>query len=105
MITFTVKYPYKKDRHFDMEYYCNIHLDIAKKYFGNKCKGYIVLEGSKEINEGKDPEFACIAHLFFNSVEDFNKVMKLAESDLTADIKNYTNIEPEFEYFAVSMQE
>jgi uncharacterized protein (TIGR02118 family) len=105
MINFTVKYPYKKGSHFDMDYYCNVHLAIAKRYFGDTCKGYVVLKGDHEINEGAEPQFACIAHLFFNSVKEFNAVMEPAESELRADVKKFTDIEPVTEFFEVSMWE
>ncbi len=105
MITFTVKYPYKKGSHFDMDYYCDVHLGIAKRYFGDTCKGYVVVKGNHEINSGTEPQFACIAHLFFNSVKEFNDVMKIAEPELRADVKKFTDIEPVMEFFEVSMKE
>ena len=103
MITFTVKYPYKKGCKFDMEYYLNIHIGIAKKYFGNKCKGYTILESKSSLNEGRDPQFACLSHLFFDSLEEFKAAMEPAEKELLADVKNFTDIIPEVEFSNVSM--
>ena len=105
MITFTVKYPYKKGCHFDMGYYLNVHIGIAKKYFGNKCKGYTILGGESSLNEGKAPQFACLSHLFFNSLEEFKTAMAPAEKELLADVKNFTDIIPEVEFSGVSMHE
>ena len=99
MITFTVKYPNKKDSYFDMDYYCNTHIAIAKKYFKDTCKGYSIVKGSSELNNGKEPQFACVSHLFFNSI------MKVAEKELIEDVKNFTNIQPEVEFYEVSMRE
>jgi uncharacterized protein (TIGR02118 family) len=105
MITFTVKYPNKKDSYFDMDYYCNTHIAIAKKYFKDTCKGYSIVKGSSELNNGKEPQFACVSHLFFNSIEEFNSIMKVAEKELIEDVKNFTNIQPEVEFYEVSMRE
>lgn len=103
MITYSIFYPYKKDSHFDMDYYYNKHPAIAKSYFGDACKGILVLKGNSE--KGKEPRFTCICHLFFNTKKDFFKVIEKANAELMADIKNYTCIEPIAEIVEVSMQE
>ncbi len=65
----------------------------------------MVVKGNHEINSGTEPQFSCIAHLFFNSVKEFNDVMKIAEAELIADVKNFTDIAPVREFFEVSMKE
>ena len=103
MITFSVFYPYKKDSHFDMDYYRNKHLGIIKRYFGDTCKGILVVKGNHK--EGKEPNFSCICHLFFSTEEEFQGIMKKVNAELMADVKNYTDIEPFTEINEVSMQE
>ena len=103
MITYTVYYPYRKDSHFDMEYYCNEHMEIAKSYFGAACKGILVLKGNCE--KGKQPRYSCICHLFFNTKKDFFAATEKSNVELIADIKNFTDIEPVSEITEVSMQE
>jgi uncharacterized protein (TIGR02118 family) len=103
MITYSLFYPYKKDSRFDMDYYCNKHLAMAKSYFGDACKGVLVLKGNSE--KGKNPRYACICHLFFNSGKDFFAATEKANDELMADIKNFTDIEPVGELVEVSMQE
>lgn len=103
MITYTVFYPYKKNTHFDMDYYCNKHLAIAKSYFGDACKGIVVLKGDSE--KDKTPAYTCICHLFFSNRKDFLEVIEKANAELMADVKNYTDIEPFAEINEVSMQE
>lgn len=102
MITFSVIYPCKKGSYFNMEYYCNTHIAIAKKYFGDTCKGIVILNGKNGWGK-EEPSFSCIAHLFFNSVEEFEKVMQPANKELTEDVKNFTNIEPIAQIDEVSM--
>jgi uncharacterized protein (TIGR02118 family) len=103
MITFSVFYPYKKDSHFDMDYYCNKHLGIVKRYFGDTCKGMLVLKGDNE--EDMEPRFSCTCHLFFNTEKEFLEIMEKANAELMADVKNYTDIEPFTEINEISMQE
>jgi uncharacterized protein (TIGR02118 family) len=103
VITYTVFYPYKKDSHFDMDYYCNRHIATAKSYFGDACKGIVVLKGN--IDKGKEPLYSCICHLFFDNRKDFYRVIEKANAELVADVKNYTDIEPTAEIVEVLMQE
>lgn len=103
MITYSVFYPYKKDSFFDIDYYQNNHLKILKGYFGNACKGIIVLKGKQ--SDGAEPDFACICHIFVDTEEKFLKIMEKAKPELLADVKNYTDIKPFSKIFEVSMQE
>ena len=103
MISYVTFYPYKKGSRFDMDYYCDKHLVTAKKYFGDSCKGILVQKGNFE--DGKEPRFACICHLFFNTAEEFFNGMEKASPELMPDVINYTDIEPVGEIVEVSMQE
>lgn len=103
MITYTVFYPFKKDSHFDFDYYQNKHLKILKSYAGDACKGIIVLKGDNSNDE--EPAFTCICHIFFNTEEEFLKIMGKAKIELKADVKNYTDIVPYSRVFEISMQE
>jgi uncharacterized protein (TIGR02118 family) len=103
MITYTVYYPYKKDSFFDMDYYCNKHIPIARNYFGVACKGIMVLKGNSE--NGKQPRYACMCHLFFNTKKDFFEASEKSNAELIEDIKNFTDIEPVAEISEVSLQD
>jgi uncharacterized protein (TIGR02118 family) len=103
MITYSVFYPYKDDTYFNMDYYCNNHLGIIKRCFGEKCKGIIVVKG--EENDNKEPRYTCICHIFVNDKKEFTEIMEKARPELLADVKNYTNIIPTSKIFEVSMKE
>ena len=104
MITFSVFYPYKEDSFFDMDYYCNKHLAIIKRYFGDKCKGMLVLKDTDGEDNG-EPLYTCVCHLFFNTEKEFLDIMEKASPELLADVKNYTDIEPFTRIHEVAMQE
>lgn len=103
MIAYSIFYPYGENTHFDVDYYCHKHLGIIKKYFGDKCKGILVVEGGQE--DEKEPRYSCVCHIFFNSKEEFNDIMKKARPELLADVKNYTNITPTSKIYNVAMNE
>jgi uncharacterized protein (TIGR02118 family) len=46
---------------------------------------------------GAPAPFACIGHLYFNTVDAFQAAMKAHGKELVADVPNFTNIQPQFQ--------
>lgn len=94
MIKVSIFYPYSEDKKFDMEYYCNKHMVLAKQKFGAACKGVLVERGLSGGFQGESPTYVVMGHLLFDSLEDFQSMMILHGDELGNDIVNYTNIQP-----------
>jgi uncharacterized protein (TIGR02118 family) len=43
---------------------------------------------------GAPAPFVCVGHLYFNSVDDFQKGIVTHGKELMGDVPNYTNIQP-----------
>ena len=99
MIKATVLYP-AGDNKFDMDYYLNSHIPFAEKLL--KPYGLIRGEVDKGIAGGGPGEaapYVAMAHMVFNSLEDFQKGAQAHDADLAADVENFTTLKP---YFQIS---
>ncbi|NLD36049.1 MAG: EthD family reductase [Desulfatiglans sp.] len=97
MIRATVFYPSGEGR-FDMEYYLNSHIPFAERLL--KPYGLIRAEVDKGISGGGPGEaapFATIACMVFDNMEEMTKGMIAHDVDLSADLKNFTDIKPFFQ--------
>ena len=95
MIKVTVFYPNGSGK-IDMDYYLNSHIPLCQKLLGPY--GLIKIEVDKGIDspEGAAP-YAVIAHLVFESADQMQKGMQAHDPELSADVKNYTDIQPAFQ--------
>ena len=97
MIKATVLYPAGEGK-FDMDYYLNSHIPFAEKLL--KPYGLVRVEVDKGVaggEPGEAPPFVAMAHMVFNSVEDFQKGIQAHDADLFSDIKNFTDLNPFFQ--------
>ena len=97
MIRVTALYPNKDDARFDFDYYLNKHIPMAAEKLGAKMVRAEVDKGVAGGEPGSPPPFVAVAHLFFESIEDFQSVFAEVGGELMADVPNYTNIEPVFQ--------
>ncbi len=94
MIRVTVVYPREPGKTFDIDYYINKHMELVRRKlnpFG--LKNLQVDKSISGMDDGLSPFFA-ICHLYFDTVEDFEKGFGAATSDLLADLPNYTDVAP-----------
>ena len=98
MIKVTVLYPNQPGKKFDLDYYLNKHIPMAQQ----RLKPYGLVRG--EIEKGisaADPKvpapFLVLAHLYFNTVEGVHEGFKTHGRELLGDVKNYTDIQPQFQ--------
>jgi len=94
MIAFTVMYPNGPDKHFDMDYYLATHIPLVQEKVGDALKGVTVDKGLSAREPGSMPEYATIARLLFESMEDVATRMAPHSPIFDADIPNFTNIKP-----------
>ena len=103
MIKATVLYPAGEGQ-FDMEYYLDSHIPFAEKLL--KPFGLVRVEVDKGLDGGGPGEaapFVAMAHMIFNSLEDFQKAAQAHDADLAADIKNFTDLKPFFQISEILM--
>jgi uncharacterized protein (TIGR02118 family) len=104
MIRVTVLYPNKPDAKFDLDYYVNKHIKTADEKLVSM--GMVKSEVDKGIGgmqAGSPPPYVVMAYMVFNSIEDFQKALGAHGDELTADIPNFTNIEPQFQISEIVM--
>jgi uncharacterized protein (TIGR02118 family) len=97
MIKATVFYPAGGGR-FDMDYYIKTHIPFAEKLL--KPYGLVRVEVDEGVAGGAPGEaapFVAMAHMVFNSFEDFQKGTQAHDADLASDIKNFTTLKPFFQ--------
>jgi uncharacterized protein (TIGR02118 family) len=103
MIKATVLYPAGEGR-FDMDYYLDSHIPFAEKLL--KPFGLVRVEVDKGLaggGPGEAPPFVAMAHMIFNSLDDFQKATQAHDADLAADINNFTDLKPFFQISEILM--
>jgi uncharacterized protein (TIGR02118 family) len=98
MIRAAVMYPNKPGGKFDFDYYTTKHMKLVKEKFGPM--GLVKTEAEKGLAgmpPGSPAPYVAIGHMVFNSIEDLAKAEEKYGGVLTADVPNFTNIEPQFQ--------
>jgi uncharacterized protein (TIGR02118 family) len=103
MIVLAVMYPNGPGKRFDMDYYCNTHMVMVKEMVGDALKGATVDRGLSGGEPGSSPEYAVITRLLFDSFGDQATYMAPHSSTFNADIPNFTNITPFFQFSEVTI--
>ena len=94
MIKVSVFYPDREGSKFDMDYYCNSHIPMVREKLGAACQGVAVEQGVGGATPGSRPGFIAMGHLYFDSIEAFQKAFSPHADAIMADIPNYTDIQP-----------
>ena len=94
MYRMSVMYPTKEGAHFDFDYYRQTHMPLALVQL--EPYGMIRYEIDKGISAlgGQQGPYVCVGHLYFESLEDYEKGIAEVGPELREDIPNYTNITP-----------
>ena len=94
MIRVNVLYPGGEGKTFDLDYYLSTHIPLVE----SSCAPYIrevdVEAGVSGGAPGQDPTYVVLAHLTFDSVEDFQTAFGSAGAALMEDVPKFTNIVP-----------
>lgn len=91
MIRCSVMYPSGDGATFDLDYYVNKHIPMVVESVGPALKSVEVDSGLSGGAPGSQPPYLAIAHLVFDSVEDFQSAMGPHSPKFSADVPNYTN--------------
>lgn len=89
MIKLTVVYPNTEGGWFDMDYYISKHM--ANFDADPLVRGIIVEQGNEALGGGIPP-YLCMAHIFYDTMEDFEKSFVAIRNTLRDDMKNFTDI-------------
>ncbi len=103
MIKMSVFYPYEAGKTFDMDYYCTTHMALVRERLGSVVKSIAVEQGVSGEESGSPPCFIAIGHLYFDSVEAFQRAFAPHAEAIVADIANYTRIQPVIQFSEVKM--
>ena len=94
MIKVSVLYPNSDVATFDMDYYLINHVPMVQSKLGDACKKAEVDQGFSGGEPGSKATYFAMCHLYFDSVEAFQNSFGPNAEEITADIPNYTNIQP-----------
>ena len=93
MIRASFLYPTTAGARFDFDYYLERHVPLARRLLARL--GLVRLEIDRGVSgeeRGSEPRWVCVAHLYFETPEDFHRAMDAAGDELGADVANYTDI-------------
>jgi uncharacterized protein (TIGR02118 family) len=80
----------------DMDYYMNNHIPLCRKRL--EPYGLVRIEVDKGLDTPEGPApYLVVAHLVFESAEQMQKGLEAHDPELSADVKNYTEIQPFFQ--------
>jgi uncharacterized protein (TIGR02118 family) len=94
MIKVSVLYPNGPGSKFDIDYYCRVHMPMVQRRLGAPLQRMAVEHGLAGGAPGAPPPFLAAGHLYFESVEAFQKAFGPQAEPIMADIPNYTNTTP-----------
>ena len=96
MISLTVLYPKTADSHFDLDYYLNTHTPLVKERLASA--GLTGVDLRQGLAGGGAPDspamYAMICNLNFGTVEELQNALATHGPELTADVPNFTNVQP-----------
>ena len=94
MIRVSIHYPSKPGAKFDVDYYAGKHMDLVTELL--KPAGLVRWEVDKGLS-GPAPDspapFVAVGHLYFNTVDDFQKAFAAHGAAVMGDLPNFTDIE------------
>lgn len=94
VIKVSVFYPYGKDKTFDMEYYIRKHIPMVLGLLGDGVELGAIEMGISGSKRDTPPVYLVMAHIYFDTIEDFEKAFRPNEAEIMRDMPNYTNCEP-----------
>jgi uncharacterized protein (TIGR02118 family) len=95
MVSIAVLYPNLSGRRFDHEYYNQRHMPFLMKLLRSSgLIRYEIDKGLAGVAPGSSAPYTCIARLYFNTMDDYQKAFSIHGTELLKDVPNYTDIEP-----------
>jgi len=103
MIKISVLYPNEEGTKFDMDYYLSSHIPMVQEKLGAALKGGGVDHGLGGAAPGTPATFVAMAHLLFDSLEEFQNAFGLHTEAIMADIPNFTDVQPTIQISEVKL--
>ena len=94
MIKVSVLYPNGEGKKFDMDYYCNQHVQLVEELLGDSVKAATVEKGLGGAIPGSPATYAAMGNLYFASMDSFQNSFGPNAEKIMGDLPNFTNIEP-----------
>lgn len=94
MIKVSVMYPNGAGNTFNMDYYLKQHGDLVKRKLGSALKQLHVDGGIAGGAPNSPPTYLAIGHLYFDSVDAFQKSFGPHADEILGDIPKFTNTQP-----------
>jgi uncharacterized protein (TIGR02118 family) len=98
MIRASVLYANAPGGRFDFDYYLGTHLPFARGLLGSA--GLVRIEVDRGVSgedAGTTARYACVAHLYFETVDAYYAAMAEHGEALGEDVPNYTDLELEIQ--------
>lgn len=105
MIKVTVFYANDEGSRFDIDYYCNRHMPMVSARCGAALKGMDIDAGIAAGTPGSRALYACMGHLYFDSVEAFQAAFGPHAKEILADVPNYTDVKPSMQISEVKQRQ
>ena len=97
MIKVSVFYPNEPGKKFDMDYCQNKHFPLVHQRLDSEGLVRTEIErGVSDTDPNAPPRFVAVASLYFDTVEHVHEAFKAHGRELMGDMKNYTDIQPQF---------
>lgn len=103
MIKVSVMYPNTPGVRFDIGYYCGPHMVLVRECLGEACKGIAVDQGLAGGGPDSPPPYVAVGHLFFDSLEDFQRNFGPHAECIMGDLPNFTDAQPTVQISTVRM--
>jgi uncharacterized protein (TIGR02118 family) len=91
MIRVSVLYPNTDGNTFDHDYFLGTHMPLVAERCGDPLRNWEVEKGIAGGEPGAPPPYMALAHLTFDSVDDFQAAFGPHAEEILGDIPNYTN--------------
>ena len=105
MIRVSVMYPTGEGKTFDHDYYVNKHMTLVRQRWGGM--GLVKIEVDRGVAggaPGAPAPYVSVGHVFFGSLDQFQKAAAAHGQELFGDVPNFTNIAPQVQISEVIHQ-
>lgn len=103
MIKVSVIYPNQPGSHFNMSYYCSKHIPMVRDLLGAALVNVAVDEGIAGMAPGSPAPYLALGHLYFESVDAFQKAFTAHAAQIVGDVPNYTDAQPTIQISTVKL--
>jgi uncharacterized protein (TIGR02118 family) len=105
MVRVSVMYAGGEDKQFDYDYYAGKHMALVRERWGQM--GLVKIEVDRGVAggaPGAPAPYLAVGHVYFGSLDAFQKAAAAHGPELFADVPNFTNITPQVQISEVIHQ-